>query len=101
MKLLDEMGMSGLGVYLIMRLAIDSVFDGEMPIQDVLGICTKYTRNSKKKRVLYDYGLFDIIDDSLVRASVLAQAPAHTPAQAPEHTPEHVPIISSNTRWRN
>lgn len=101
MKLLEEMGMSGLGVYLIMRLAIDSVFDGEMPIQDVLGICTKYTRGSKKKRVLYDFGLFDIIDDSLVRASVLAQAPAHTPAQAPKHTPEHVPIISYNTRWRN
>lgn len=87
-KLIQELGTSGLGLYLAMRLAIESTNERSMLLSRLMVACNPYARQSKIRKVLLEYGLF-CIDGNMV----LASTPAQTPADKPAQTPADVPLI--------
>lgn len=97
-RLMDDMGLGGLGLYILIRMNIECMGEGSLTQDQVWAVCKKYTRISKMMRIFYDYDLFDIREDLHVRmpahvpAPMPAREPGHMPEPMPGRMPEHVPI---------
>lgn len=91
--LMDDMGLGGLGLYILIRMNIECMGEGALTQDQVWAVCKKYTRISKMMRIFYDYDLFDIREDLLVRmpAHVPTHEPAPMPAREPGYMPEPMP----------
>ncbi len=90
-ELLDDHGFCGLGIYVAMRTAIESISENGLPLPQVLTVGAPRTRRNKMQRIICNYGLFHISDIGLVTCAPLtpAHTPAHVPAFIPKLTSEH------------
>lgn len=74
--LLEDHGFSGFGIYVAMRIAIESINREGLPMQQVLSVCKPGASNRKMRMIIENYGLFNVSEMGLV--TVLPLAPTHT-----------------------
>jgi len=98
--LLEDHGFSGLGIYIAMRIAIESINHDGLPMQQVLSVCKPGASNRKMQQIIENYGLFNVSEIGLVTILPLAptQASTYEPTLALtlESTPESTsaPVVS-------
>lgn len=100
-RLVNELGMKGLGVYTQLRIAAECE-DG-LTAEKLLRMGCLYSRRRLVSEVLYFYGLFTtdskghvrVCSRKPVRASVRASVPASDPAGDPVGDPALVPSIGT------
>jgi len=83
--LLDDHGFCGLGIYVAMRTAIDSICEDGLPLPQVLAVGVPRTRKNKMQCIIENYGLFEV--SSLGIVTCLPLTPAHISGQTPALIP--------------
>ena len=90
-RLITDSGIKGLGLYTLLRLLVSCRCEGKMPMKEMLEAASCYARRQHIRRVITDYGLFEVSDDDLVSAPSQAPARECVPEQVPGQVPEQVP----------
>lgn len=92
--LMDELGYSGLGIYLAIRIGIESMNADGLPMAQVAALCSPWARRSRVNRVVEGFGLFEVSEFGVVTVLPLACGPAHEPVQASARVPgQDVPVV--------
>lgn len=106
-RLLNDKGASGLGVYIILLMEIECMGEGRMPKAnyDAINSSYSYLRKNIGSQLIDYYHLFEVDGDNYVRVCALAPAcvpaplPACVPACAPASLPAHVPAQVVNLNY--
>lgn len=106
--LLGDLGLSGLGTYVLIRIQIDAQSMDGLPIERALSLGGQLTRKARLVKIINNYGLFSVDEQNNLHVCALShdcvpgqtpgQTPGHRPGQRPAHRPGHKPTVEENIR---
>lgn len=101
-RLIDELGIKGLGAYTIVRLLVECRNDGELSMSELLQAGSEHTSRRIIRQVVNNYDLFCVNENGFVcvcvRASARASARAGVRASARTSARASEPIISKENK---
>lgn len=101
-RLIDELGIKGLGAYTIVRLLVECRNDGELSMSELLQAGVEYSSRRIIRQVVNDYGLFYVNNNDRVcvrvRASVREDVRASVRGDVRGDVRASEPIISKENK---
>lgn len=97
-RLIDELGIKGLGAYTIVRLLVECRNDGELSMSELLQAGSEHTSRRIIRQVVNNYDLFCVNENGFVCVCVRASARASARAGVRTSARASEPIISKENK---